>query len=368
MVKTIKDERQIEFDILFDALPDVTLRDQRDALERPLVGLAKNINFERREFWFGDLFLVVDPHQSHGQPTIWDYDIIIYVLGQLNERFKHQRDGKPEPPSKMVKVAENTFAKKPAWAWEHPGIRISTKELLEGIGRSTSGQDYKELRAALSRLKSCQFKTNIWHGKMLKRTKEFSLLWEVDEDEPGEASSGGLLLVLPDWMIKSLATRKGILSIHPDYFRLRGGYERFLYRMARKYAGRQDKGAVMKMATLHEKSASPVVLKDFAKVIRKIVASGVVPEYDIAITKNAGGEELINMAWNKRLKVEVEDWEEDELGSDTTITDAEFEEVPGDRRVYDLLERGERSHDEVPPKESEESTSCEPSLARRGGK
>jgi len=84
---------QLAFDVLFDALPDVTLRDQRDALERPLVSLSKRIRFTAEEFRFGDLVVRVDPHQRHGRPTIWDYDIIIYLLGQVNARFQRQRDG-----------------------------------------------------------------------------------------------------------------------------------------------------------------------------------------------------------------------------------------------------------------------------------
>ena len=36
--------------------------------------------------------------------------------------------------------------------------------------------------------------------------------------------------------------RQGVLTIHPDYFILKGGIERWLYRVARKHAGSQDGG------------------------------------------------------------------------------------------------------------------------------
>jgi len=303
---TTTDKRQLEFDVLFDALPDIALRDQRDALERPLVSLSKNIRFERTEYWFGDLFVRIDPHQSHGQPTIWDYDVIIYLLGQVNERFKRQRDGKPEPGKKMVKrvgddgVTRN--ASTPDWGWEKPAITVNPVDLLHAIGRGTGGKDYKELRAAIGRLQTCQVETNIWHGKKLKRFKRFSLIHEFDEIEPGERTSGGMVFLLPDWMIESVKSRKGILAIHPSYFDLDGGFERFLYRVARKYAGHQEQGAYMSMEKLREKSGSAMAGYDFARYIRKAIAKGAIPEYTFTTYKSDTGTEIVTMKWRRGLK------------------------------------------------------------------
>ena len=39
---------------------------------------------------------------------------------------------------------------------------------------------------------------------------------------------------LPPWLYNAILRRRDILAVHPDYFRLTGGLERWLYRLARK--------------------------------------------------------------------------------------------------------------------------------------
>jgi plasmid replication initiation protein len=78
--------------------------------------------------------------------------------------------------------------------------------------------------------------------------------------------------VLPDWFYRGVIDRSLVLAIDPAYFRLTGGIERWLYRVARKHAGRQPKGWLFEIAHLHEKSGSLVRVSDFALQIRRIAA------------------------------------------------------------------------------------------------
>ncbi|MCG5238375.1 replication initiator protein A [Azospirillum doebereinerae] len=268
------ERQQLEFDLLFDALPDIALRDQRDAMERPLVALGKNRRTDPIEYQFDDdLFVRVLPHQEYGQATIWDYDVILYLLGQINERA--ERGDLPTVPA----------------------ISVAPHQLLTAIrrvpkGGRPGGADYRELRAAIARLQTTIVETNIWQGKKLRRFKRFSLIHDFTEDDPGERSSGGMTFVLPAWMVDSIRNRRGILSIHPDYFDLSSGFDRFLYRVARKYAGRQPDGARIGMTKLHEKSGSPMRKSDFALQIRKAVTRNTLPEYDLRLTRSASDEVL----------------------------------------------------------------------------
>lgn len=271
------DRQQLEFDLLFDALPDIAMRDQRDAMERPLVSLAKNLRKAPVEYQFTDgLFVRVLPHQEFGQATIWDYDVILYLLGQINERA--ERGDLPTVPA----------------------ISVTPHHLLHAIrrvpkGRRPGGADYRELRAAIGRLQTTFIETNIWQGRKLKRFKRFSLIHDFQEDEPGESSSGGMTFILPAWMVDSIRNRKGILSIHPDYFDLSGGIDRFLYRVARKFAGRQVEGARIGMAKLHEKSGSPMRRSDFAVQVRKAVERNGLPEYTLQLYRSDTGEEVLRV-------------------------------------------------------------------------
>ena len=55
------------------------------------------------------------------------------------------------------------------------------------------------------------------------------------------------------------------------------------------------------MKQLHEKSGSMARLANFACDIRKAVSANALPEYDLEITRNREGEEVITMA--KRLLI-----------------------------------------------------------------
>ena len=272
------DSRQMVLDLLFDARPDFTLRDQRDALERPLVSLAKGkktridaqgaavpivYNFE------GGLEIRVLPSPTYGWATIWDYDLIIYLIGQLNTRA--QRDN----------ISERS------------GIRVSPHTLLTGIGRGTGGKDYAELRAAIARLQTTIIETNIWHGEKLKRFMRFSFITHFAEDDPGATSSGGMVFGLPPWIVDSIRDHRGVLSINPTYFQLTGGIERFLYRLARKMVGRQMEGLLIRMETLHERSGSPMRLADFAKAVRTAIARQRLPDYSAQLAIATDGSEAV---------------------------------------------------------------------------
>ncbi|MEI8397076.1 MAG: replication initiator protein A [Rhodospirillaceae bacterium] len=278
MVGRKADPRQLVLDLLFDALPDFTLRDQRDALERPLVSLAKGkkprvdaqggavpivYSFE------GGLEVRVLPSPTYGWATIWDYDLIIYLIGQLNARAQKEN------------VSERS------------GIRVNPHAMLTGIGRGTGGKDYAELRAAIARLQTTIIETNIWHGEKLKRFMRFSFITHFAEDEPSAVSSGGMVFGLPPWIVDSIRDHRGVLSISPDYFHLTGGIERFLYRVARKMVGRQTEGLLVRMDTLHERSGSPMRLADFAKAVRNAVARQRLPDYAARLTTATDGSEAV---------------------------------------------------------------------------
>jgi plasmid replication initiation protein len=86
--------------------------------------------------------------------------------------------------------------------------------------------------------------------------------------------------------------RSLVLTIDPDYFRLTGGVERWLYRVARKHAGRQPDGWVFELAQLHHKSGSLARASDFALDVRRVVARQTLPGYRLMLDRLAGRERL----------------------------------------------------------------------------
>ncbi|BCK77124.1 replication protein A [Acetobacter aceti NRIC 0242] len=76
-----------------------------------------------------------------------------------------------------------------------------------------------------------------------------------------------------------------VLTIDPAYFRLTGGIERWLYRVARKHAGHQPQGWLFEIPHLHEKSGSLARVSDFALDLRRIVGRQSLPGYRLAIRR-----------------------------------------------------------------------------------
>ncbi|MGS1824330.1 replication initiator protein A [Klebsiella michiganensis] len=59
-----------------------------------------------------------------------------------------------------------------------------------------------------------------------------------------------------------------MLTIDPAYFRLKGGIERWLYRLVRKHGGRQEHGWQFDFRHLYRKSGSAARFSDFAYDVR----------------------------------------------------------------------------------------------------
>jgi plasmid replication initiation protein len=116
----------------------------------------------------------------------------------------------------------------------------------------------------------------------------------------------GMEFVLPDWFYESVIDRSLVLTIDPAYFRLTGGIERWLYRVARKHAGRQRHGWVFEFAHLHAKSGSLARVSDFALDIRRIAARQRLPGYRLLIERK-GGRELLRILPADSFTVPVND-------------------------------------------------------------
>jgi plasmid replication initiation protein len=172
----------------------------------------------------------VEGTQEHGIATIWDADILIWAASQIVEA----RDAGMRPSRLM---------------------RATPYEILRFIGRGTSLRDYQRLKAALDRLQSTTVATSIREttGRRLHR---FSWINEWKELADASGTPLGIELILPDWFYAGVLDAALVLTIDPAYFRLKGGIERWLYRLVRKHGGKQEHGWQFDFRHLHRKSGS----------------------------------------------------------------------------------------------------------------
>jgi len=91
-------------------------------------------------------------------------------------------------------------------------------------------------------------------------------------------------VTLPEWLYRSV-TAKHVLTLSPDYFRLRKPLDRRVYELARKHCGSQPKWRV-KMPTLHNKSGSQDKLYKFRAAMKLLAATNELPDYRMSIDAN----------------------------------------------------------------------------------
>ena len=105
-----------QLDLFVALIGDVPFRDEREAMSAPLVSLSKNrrtrIEWEGPS---GQKVLVTAPEDT-GIATIWDYDVLLWAVSQINEG---------------VNAGLSVSAR----------ITFSPYNLLKAVGRDTGARD-----------------------------------------------------------------------------------------------------------------------------------------------------------------------------------------------------------------------------------
>lgn len=259
---------------------DVPWRDNRDVMAYPFLSLQKR-RTEPIEYAKDDVFVEVHSPTKFGIASIWDWDVIIYAASQLNVGVEAGLDVSPI-------------------------LEFPPYDLLRQVGRPIGGQHYHELASAIRRLRMTTIVTTVriddgagveepfsWLiGYRLP--KRYSPFATITPDAPdGEADPAKPWQIhLPNWLFACIMRQAEILAVHPEYFRLTGGLERWLYRLARKSVPdkAETPAITFRMQSLHERSGVINDLRHFAHRIRRIAARQPLPEYSLAIERDGRGE------------------------------------------------------------------------------
>ena len=248
---------------------DLAPRDLQDLMSYPFFSLTKAKRIRPIDYHAGDITIRVEGTAEHGIATIWDADLLIWVASQIIE-------------ARDAGVATSRL------------LVATPYEILSFIGRGTSGRDYSRLKAAFDRLQSTTVATSI-RQPLSRRLHRFSWINEWKERSTGEGRPFGLELVVPDWFYATVLDSSLVLTIDRAYFRLAGGIERWLYRLSRKHAGKQPDGWRFDLRHLHARSGSLARYSDFAIDLRRIVRTGSLPGYRMAIERSRRGTEVLHV-------------------------------------------------------------------------
>jgi plasmid replication initiation protein len=262
-------------DLFIQDIIDYAPKDDRTMMERPFFSIAKRkrnkpIEYESDD---GDAWVKVNAHPEYGMATIWDADILIWLISRV--------------------VAEKDRGRN----LESATIHTTPYELLKGIARGVSGSEYRRLFEAMRRLRHTSIETNIRGGA--KRFASFNWLAEFEGEgsleNPDEMEKvKTIALTLPHWIFRAISNSQNVLTLDREYFLLSGGLERALYRIARKHAGIQPQGWTCSISLLQKKTGSDSTMKKFAEMLKKIVKANKLPRYTMTLTQLQDGSAAVH--------------------------------------------------------------------------
>ncbi len=275
-------ERTTQLDLFVAYATNVAPKDQRDIMARSWFSLSKNKRTEPIEHRFLDKetgqeeFVEITCSEKHGMATIWDQDVLLFVISQWMEAINRGQEA-----SRRICFTPYEF-----FLWK---------------GKAHGGANYTELKEAIERLHNTRIKTTLQHGRK-KRTHSFRWIAEYEQDEK-KGVLRGIELVLPEWLFRSVTSRT-VLTLNADYFDLKGGVERWLYLYARKSAGDRPTGWQESFKLLHEKSGVRVPLKEFNRILKKIIKENSLPDYHLEHFRTQQKEDGLQFIRRSRLALE----------------------------------------------------------------
>lgn len=232
-------------------LGDVPLKDDAASMEHPIFALSTKPDTTERVYKHNDNELTVTPSTA-GLATIYDKDILIFAISQIMEA---KNNG--QPYSKYVS--------------------FNAKDFLRFANRMTNGRGYSGLNDALKRLGGTRLETNIeTNGE--QQIVGFGL---IDSYHIRKKLNNGTVvdwgITLSDWMFNAVEANE-VLTLHPDYFRLRKPLERRIYEIVRKHCGKQK---IWKIGVdlLLKKTGSQTPLWKFRQLLAPIIEADHLPDY-----------------------------------------------------------------------------------------
>lgn len=256
-------QRHLNRDFFLCDLFDYALKDDGVSMEAPIFTLATkpDLSVWHWESKDGERSVTVTP-SVRGRATQFDKDVLIYVISQMTEALNRGRDD-----------AKNRT------------VRFTVYDYLVSTNKAINGRSYERLSDTFERLRGTTLKTNIKTGG--QRTREIFGLIErakIVEKSPDDERMIAVEVTLSEWLFNAVQAHE-VLTIHPDYFRLRKPLERRLYELARKHCGHQTMWSIG-LELLQEKAGSKCSLREFRRMVREIIKADTLPGYRMILDES----------------------------------------------------------------------------------
>lgn len=247
-------------DFFLADLFDYALKDDGASMEAPIFTLSTKPDLSMWEWRSqdGNKHVKVTPSVL-GRATQHDKDVLIFVVSQLTEALNRGRED-----------AKNRT------------VRFTVHDFLVSTNRRTDGDEYKRLREAFERLRGTSITTDIRTGGE-RIMQGFGIIdgWRIVLKSKIDERMVAVEVTLSEWLYNAVQAFE-VLTIHPDYFRLRKPLARRLYELARKHCGHQAQWSI-DLALLQAKAGSKSMLNKFRYAVRTIEADDSLPEYRFSL-------------------------------------------------------------------------------------
>ena len=266
-------------DFFVPSLYDVGGRDNRTVMDVAVFRLSKSNKRagEMIRYELPDGFVEVTAGH-YGMASVWDYDIVLMMVSHLTEAMNRYRDGKGEKPGRTFK----------------PHV----SDILKFARRGDGSRQVEEVEKALDRLKGTTIKTvrerTGEDGRKMREVEaeglisRYSVLARTDTGRVNAVE-----IEAPVWIYQEIVGGKqpDVLTVHPDYFLIEPGIGRFVYRLARRAAGKGV--AKWSFQTIYERSGSTGTFSKFRENLRKIIKANDLPEYALREEPGQSGPQLV---------------------------------------------------------------------------
>ena len=248
---------------------DAAPKDDMASMEHPVFSLSVKPDMRELSYEHGDARLRVVP-SGRGLATIMDKDILLYCISKL----VHELNAGGEIT---------------------PWVELTAHEVMVATNWRTNRESYQRFEDALVRLKGTVILTDIKTGDHLQ-TRGFGLIEEFEIDRKGRDGKtnpfGRMTKVrirVSDWTFRAVKGME-VLTINPQYFRLRRPLERRIYELARKHAGEPRRGRPgsggsfrIGIGKLQQKVGSNAPPKKFRFFLKEMIRDGHIPDYKIRL-------------------------------------------------------------------------------------
>lgn len=283
--KPPKGDEQLDFFV--PTLYDVGTKDSRSIMDVAVFRLSKKDKRvgEIIRYELPDGYVQVSAGAA-GMASVWDYDLVLMAVSHLTEAMNRYHEGKGNKPGRVFS----------------PHIA----DILKFCRRSDGGRQKDDLVDALIRLNTTHIavertkKSRNGHTETVSEGEALISRYKVVTSTfTGKPES--VEIELPDWLYKEVVDAKNpdVLTVHPDFFLIEPGIGRFIYRLARRAAGKNQ--ATWSFQTIYERSGSAGAFKEFCRILRRIIKANDLPEYILAEESGQVGPLLVMTHRNAHL-------------------------------------------------------------------